>query len=419
MRNLVAFLLRYQGAMLFVLLEVVSLYLFITNSSYQRAAFFNSANAYTGAVLAKRQEVTDYFHLAALNQQLLAENASLRKQLFPPDFAHREADSLPVGRDTLGHLVYRHLKPLAAAPPPAARNQQLRTRPDSLLLGGVRLAAHDAQYPLVPARVVDNSLRSVDNYLTLNVGEADGVQPGLGVVSATGVVGRVRSVSAHYATVASLLHSKTAVAAKIKRDGTFGSVKWPGDDFSHALLDYIPRQNRVAKGDTIVTSAYNAVFPEGVLIGTVESFVKESDKNFWTITLRLGTDFSRLTYVYVVPNRHHAERDSLQASLSAPEPATRQPAVAAPPVAPVVPLVLPPGYHPDPSKTATVNAAIAQAVAKTYAAKLKTDAAKAAAAKAAAKASGQPAVLPPDKPASGKSNAPHAPAPTSSPQLVP
>ncbi|TDN37434.1 rod shape-determining protein MreC [Hymenobacter sp. UV11] len=337
MRNLIAFLLRYQGVMLFVLLEVVSLFLFITNSSYQRAAFFNSANAYAGTVLARRTQVTDYFKLDELNRQLLADNAKLRQQLYPPDFTRREADSLPVGRDTLGHVIYRHLRPdpsvaLAvgpglAAPTPAAKGKlpSALARPDTLLLAGARLATRDAAYPLVPARVLNNSLRAVDNYLTLNVGEADGVQPGLGVMSATGVVGQVKSVSAHYATVFSLLHSKMAVAAKIKRDGTFGSVKWPGDDYSHALLDYIPRQNRLVVGDSVVTSGYNAVFPEGVLVGTVESFVKEPDKNFWTVKLRLAVDFSRLTYVYVVHNRPRTERDSLETAITAPEPTPAKP----------------------------------------------------------------------------------------------
>ncbi len=328
MRNLIAFLLRYQGVMLFVLLEVVSLFLFITNSSYQRAAFFNSANAYAGVVLARRTQVANYFRLDELNRQLLADNARLRQQLYPPDFTRREADSLPVGRDTLGHVIYRHLGPGPARPVenPGTRHQAPGTNsPDTLLLAGVRLAARDAAYPLVPARVLNNSLRAVDNYLTLNVGAADGVQPGLGVMSATGVVGQVKSVSTHYATVFSLLHSKMAVAAKIKRDGTFGSVKWPGDDYSYALLDYVPRQNRLVVGDSVVTSGYNAVFPEGVLVGTVESFVKEPDKNFWTVKLRLAVDFSRLTYVYVVHNRPRTERDSLETALTAPEPTPAKP----------------------------------------------------------------------------------------------
>jgi rod shape-determining protein MreC len=129
-------------------------------------------------------------------------------------------------------------------------------------------------------------------------------------------------VSEHYARVASVLHSKLQVAAQIKRDGTTGSVGWPeGTDFSHAMLDYIPRQNKLVVGDSVVTSGYNSVFPAGVFIGTVESFTTEPNKNFSTVKLRLGVDFSRLTYVYVVPTPPHAERDSLEqrtGELSAP-----------------------------------------------------------------------------------------------------
>jgi len=315
MRNLLAFLLRYQGIMLFVLLEVVSFYFFLTNSSYQRAAFFNSANAYMGVLLERRTQVADYFRLAELNKQLLADNAQLRYKLYPPDFSRREADSLPVGRDTLGRVVYRHLRP--ATPPlpgqnPLTLNAQRvipNSKPDTLLLGGSRQATR----PLVPARVINNSLREVDNYLTLNVGSTDGVQPDRGVISAGGVVGKVQAVSQHYARVTSVLHSKLQIAAQIKRDGTICSVKWPeGMDFAHALVDQVQRQTRVLRGDTIVTSGYNAVFPAGVFIGTVESVATEPNKDFLTVKLRLGVDFSRLTYVYVVPAPPSIERDSLE-----------------------------------------------------------------------------------------------------------
>lgn len=319
MRNLVAFLLRYQGVLVFVLLEVVSLYFFLTNSSYQRAAAFNSANSYMGVLLARRTQITDYFRLAELNQQLLADNAQLRRQLFPPDLSHREADSLPVGRDTLGRVVYRHLHP--ATPQvlsPQGQSQLAQNtkrqasaslRPDTLLLGGTR----QPYRPLVPARVINNSLREVDNYLTLNVGTADGVHDDQGVISAAGVVGKVQAVSAHYARVASVLNSKMVVAAQLKRDGTSCSVKWPeGTDFSRALLDQILRQTRLVVGDTVVTSGYSSVFPAGVFIGTVESFTTEPNKNFLTVRLRLGVDFSRLTYVYVVPAPPTPERDSLE-----------------------------------------------------------------------------------------------------------
>jgi rod shape-determining protein MreC len=123
----------------------------------------------------------------------------------------------------------------------------------------------------------------------------------------------VQAVSQHYARVTSVLHSKLQIAAQIKRDGTICSVRWPeGMDFAHALVDQVQRQTRVVRGDTIVTSGYNAVFPEGILIGIVDDFVKEPDKNFWTVRVKLAVDFSNLTYVYVVNPRLKAERDTLE-----------------------------------------------------------------------------------------------------------
>ncbi|MBX0292462.1 rod shape-determining protein MreC [Hymenobacter sp. HSC-4F20] len=296
MNNLLAFLFRYRGILVFAVLEVLSLYLLIRNSTYQRAAFFNSSNAYVGQVLDWRNQVQDYFRLIEVNQGLMQENARLRQQLYRPDLSAREADSLPVRKDSLTQARLARLG-----------------RPDSLLLGLRQLPARDPDYPLIPARVVSGTLRRVDNYLTLNAGTVDGVKEGMGVISAAGVVGRVKVTSEHYTTITSVLHSKTRISARIQRDGTIGTVRWLGEDPTYVLLDEVPRQNKLVRGDTVVTSGYNAVFPEGVLIGTVDSFVREPDKNFWTVRVRLAVDFASLKYVYLVTSRPKAERDTLEA----------------------------------------------------------------------------------------------------------
>ncbi|RPD47199.1 rod shape-determining protein MreC [Hymenobacter sediminis] len=296
MNNLLAFLFRYRGILVFAILEVLSLYLLIRNSTYQRAAFFNSSNAYVGQVLDWRNQVQDYFRLIEVNQGLMKENAQLRQQLYRPDLSGREADSLPVSKDSVTQA-----------------RLALLGRPDSLLLGLRQLPVRDPDYPLIPARVVSSTLRRVDNYLTLNVGTADGVKEGMGVVSAAGVVGRVKVASEHYTTITSVLHSKTRISARIQRDETIGTIRWLGEDPTHVLLDEVPRQNKLIRGDTVVTSGYNAVFPEGVMVGTIDSFVKEPDKNFWTVRVKLAVDFSRLVYVYLVTSRPKAERDTLEA----------------------------------------------------------------------------------------------------------
>lgn len=282
MRNLIAFVYRFRAFLVFLLLEAVSIYLLVQNNSYQNAAFYNSANTYVGEVLEVQSQVTDYFRLVQVNQGLVQENARLREQLFgkqklAEDTLYGKTDSVLVARDT------------ANLPVP---------------------------YKFIAAKVINNSVRRVNNYFTLNVGKANGVRPGMGVMAPEGIVGRVKAVSTNYATVTSLLHSQTLISAKLKRDGTFGSVKWEeGDDARTASLNYIPLHVKVFKGDSVVSSGYNSLFPEGILIGRVISVKKELDKSFFTIKVRLAVDFSKLGFVYVVRNERQAERDSLEAQV--------------------------------------------------------------------------------------------------------
>ncbi len=81
-------------------------------------------------------------------------------------------------------------------------------------------------------------------------------------------------------------------------------------------LHYIPLHVKVFKGDTVITSGYNALFPEGIMIGRVMSVKKEPDKSFFTVKVRLAVDFTKLGFVYVIKNERQAERDSLEIKVS-------------------------------------------------------------------------------------------------------
>jgi len=278
MRNLFAFIYRFRAFLVFVLLESLCVFLIVRYNTYQGAAFFNSASHYVGQVLEFQSDITDYFRLTSVNSTLASENATLRKELLQYKLAEQEESA-----SRLDTAIY--------APTDSART---------------------APYLLHAGRVIHNSVRRTNNYMTLSIGSAKGVQPGMGVIASNGAVGRVKTVSANYATVTSLLHSQMLVSAKIKKDNTFGTVKWQGGDYRTALLDYVPLHVKPAKGDTIITSGFNTVFPEGVLIGTISEVAKEADKSFYTIKVKLAVDFAQLSYVYVVENTRKAERDTLE-----------------------------------------------------------------------------------------------------------
>ncbi|GHA68789.1 cell shape-determining protein MreC [Pontibacter akesuensis] len=260
------------------MLEVLCVFLIVRYNTYQGAAFFNSANKYVGQVLEFQSGITDYFRLTSINQTLARENAALREEV----------------------LQFR----------------QATLSDSTATLDSTYFVATDTSkvypYNLLAGRVINNSVRRMNNYLTIAKGTADGVKPGMGVIAPNGVVGRVKTVSEHYATVTSLLHSQMLVSAKIKKSDTFGTVKWAGGDYRTALLDYIPLHIKPAKGDTIVTSGFNTVFPEGIMIGTISSIEKEPDKSFYTIEVKLAVDFAQLAYVYVVENMYKVERDTLE-----------------------------------------------------------------------------------------------------------
>jgi rod shape-determining protein MreC len=291
MRNLFAFIYRFRGFLVFVLLEILCAYLIVKNNSYQGAAFYNSANAYAGRILEFQREVSDYFRLVEVNQALVAENRALKESLTNIMVSER-LDSIPPAPDA-----------------------SYRVKPDSLDLVRQQLDTTGISriFRFVPGKVIKNSVRLVNNHLLLNVGRADGVEPGMGVVSGSGVIGRVKAVSQNYSTIYSLLHSQMLVSAKIRRTNTVGTIRWEGEDYRNANLDYIPRHIKLTKGDTIVTSGYNAAFPEGAVIGYVISARLEPNKMFLTVRVRLAVDFDNLAYVYVIKNTRRSERDSLEA----------------------------------------------------------------------------------------------------------
>jgi rod shape-determining protein MreC len=55
-------------------------------------------------------------------------------------------------------------------------------------------------------------------------------------------------------------------------------------------------------GDTVVTSSYSSVFPEGIMIGTVHSIEQPPGDNYYKIVVQLSVDFRSVSYVDVVEN---------------------------------------------------------------------------------------------------------------------
>jgi rod shape-determining protein MreC len=228
-----------------------------------------------GMVYEAANNVTGYFHLKSINDDLVQKNVELELQM----------ERL---RSALMELT--------------ADSTGLEKMKSDALKG----------YDIYRADVINNSLTHVDNYITIDKGENDGIRPEMGVINGNGVVGIVYQTSANYSVVIPILNSKSSISCKIKRSDYFGFLKWDGGSSEYATVKDMPRHSLFSLGDTIVTSGHSAVFPGGIPIGTVEDMSDSHDGLSYLLKVKLFTDFGRLNDVRVIAQKGQEEQIELE-----------------------------------------------------------------------------------------------------------
>jgi rod shape-determining protein MreC len=271
MRELVEFFVRSRNFILFLLLEVVCFYFIVNTNNYWSATYFNTANRYTAQLLTWSNAVNDFARLRQVNADLAKENGRLNAQL----------------------TFLRQNHP----PAPAAY------RADSVFAN---------RFKYTVAKVIDNTTQLANNYITIDKGTDDGIQPGMAVISPTGVVGKVRTCNRHFSVITSILHSDFFVSSRLVKANEFGPAKWDGTSPRQIKLNDISRYKPVAIGDSVVTSVYNSTFPPDIMVGRVRKVGVRADQTFHDITLDLATDFTTLAYVYIIQNQLQGEQTQLE-----------------------------------------------------------------------------------------------------------
>jgi rod shape-determining protein MreC len=255
---------------MFLVLESISIF-FISQSSYFR---HSAALAKIDAVKGNIRQVTgmwkNYFGLQAKNRELLDINLSLLNENI--------------------YLKYQL--------------EYLQNQDDSskLIL---------KNYNCIAAYVVENTPNRNDNRLILNVGKENGIEKDMGVISLHGVIGIVDRVADNFCTVTSLLNTSRSISGKLNRTGIYGPIVWDKKDIRYVEMIDIPQHIAIEKGDTVITSGHSLTFPEGILIGTVESYQLNKGVSY-KVRIKLSNDFQSIYNVYVISATKKPELDSLK-----------------------------------------------------------------------------------------------------------
>lgn len=272
MRTLFRFLVKNYYYLLFIALQAACVLLMVKNRGYQSGRILSSANALSGKTYQLVANTREYLALKEENQRLAEENARLRNVLRTSSY-----DFISL------------------------KNFQ---RNDTLF---------KQKYTYIPARVINNTTNLRSNYLTLNVGRAQGIVHDMSIINSDGIVGVVKDVSENFSSALSVLHKDVKINCKLKRDGSYGPLMWEkDDDYMSATLSDIPIHAKIRVGDTIVTSNLSSIFPEGIMAGTVKSYERRSGDAFYTVKVNLSTNFRRVNHVYVIKNFFKSEQDSLE-----------------------------------------------------------------------------------------------------------
>lgn len=274
MRNLLAFIAKYNHWFLFVILEVICAVLLFRYNSYQGSVFFSSANVAVGKVYEFDAQAKSFFSLTKVNEQLTQRNLYLEEQV--KDLTERMVE---LTNDT---------------------NYTKRSQLEML-----------SSYKLIPAKVITNSINQRDNLITLDKGSDDGVRVDMGVACGNGVVGIVYMVSKKYCVVIPVLNSHSNISVTVDKRGYFGYLHWLGRRPDKAYVNDIPLHAKVLPGDQVVTSGYSSIFPPGLQVGKVLYVFKSLDGLSLQLQVRLSTDFSTLRDVCIIDDAKMKERIDL------------------------------------------------------------------------------------------------------------
>ncbi|OUR94384.1 rod shape-determining protein MreC [Flavobacteriales bacterium 34_180_T64] len=268
MQQIINFVIRNKTFLLFLLLFGISFALTIQSHSFHRSKFINSANFLTGGIYKNANSIGQYFNLKEENKILIEENLKLKS------------------------LIYN-----------------VNETPSELIIDS---STYNQHFNFKSAIVYKNSYASANNYITINKGLKDGIKQDYGVITSKGIVGIIDHTSNNYATVLSVLNTKSRINAQLKKSNHIGSLKWNGNSTKLVQLTDVSKFAPVNIADTIVTGGQSTIFPKGIPIGIVEDFAIDISGDTYTIDIELFNDMTNLGHVYIIENTNAEEIKSLQ-----------------------------------------------------------------------------------------------------------
>ena len=165
---------------------------------------------------------------------------------------------------------------------------------------------------MIAAQVIGRDSSNRYKSVILNKGDSDGIQKDMGVITPSGVVGRVVKTTGATSVVLLVTDPNNAIAGLIQRTRDEGIVE--GTPQGRAKLKYIPMLSAVKEGDHVVTSGLVGGFPRGIAIGTITGIEREEGALFQTADLSPDVDVNHVEEVLIIQAPQGQSSETVQKS---------------------------------------------------------------------------------------------------------
>lgn len=166
------------------------------------------------------------------------------------------------------------------------------------------IGLHDdnSDWKFVYATVVGRDANELFSGFTINRGSVAGVRAGDPVITNSGLVGRVAKVGTTYAKVETIYHPDVKVSVLSANTEEIGVLTGDKQYADQGLVQMgsLNAKTQIKAGDLIVTSGMGGVFPDKIIVGTVESIVNGTVDVSLTALVRPTVDVSSITSVMVI-----------------------------------------------------------------------------------------------------------------------
>ena len=163
-----------------------------------------------------------------------------------------------------------------------ARSQLLRfeaLNEENRRLREIREASKGLSERTLIAEIINVSVQPFRHMVVINKGADDGVFRGQPVLDAFGVVGQVMQVGKSTATLILITDAEHSVPVQVNRNGIRSIAMGTGDG-ARLSLPYMTVESDVRRGDLLVSSGLDAIFPAGYPVATVTKVERNSAETF-------------------------------------------------------------------------------------------------------------------------------------------